>query len=435
MEWWSSLLIFILLLLIALGSGMPVAFAFMLLNLLGIYIWGGGGQAVGVLVYSALTSLTSFTLVTIPLFVFMGEILAHTGMMREVLDALDKWIGQVPGRLGVLAVSGGTIFGALSGSGMAGVATLGSTLAPEMKRAGYAKEMSIGPILGSGGLALIIPPSIFAIVVGAVAEVSVASLIIACVVPGLMLSVLYAVYIIVRAKIQPDLAPPPAKKNFSFRERCEALIIVLPLGIIIFLVTGIIFFGVATPTEAAALGALGSVVMTGIAGRLSIRAFRDSMLNTVKITGMIFLIVAGSIAFSEFLAFTGGSRGLSALAIKLPLSPLLMIIAMNVVILILGCLIDEFSIVMITIPIFAPIVKAYGFDPIWFCVLVIINLIVGCSTPPFGLFLYVMKAITPEYNLGEIAIAGAPFFLIAVLLIAIIIAFPQIPLWLPGIMK
>ena len=221
----------------------------------------------------------------------------------------------------------------------------------------------------------------------------------------------------------------------SLREKVHALTYILPIGLIIFLVTGIIFIGIATPTEAAALGALAAFVITALYKRLTSAAVRGTMLAATRVTGMIFMIVAGSTAFSEFLAFTGSTGGLSAFAVSLRVPPLVILILTQLVILILGCIIDEYSIIMVTMPIFMPIINSLGYDPIWFCVIVIIGLIIGCSTPPFGLFLFVVKGMMPEYSMAGIIKSSVPFFLIAILLMAILIAFPQAVLWLPGIMK
>lgn len=426
--------IFLGLLFAGFASGIPVAFAFIGVNLLAISIWGGGVEALAVPVFSALSMLTTFTLVPVPLFILMGEVLFHSGVVRLIIDSLDIWIGRLPGRLSLVAVSAGTLFGALSGSALGIVAVLGETLVPEMRRAGYSKEMSFGPIMGSGGLAMIIPPTALGVLLGALAEVSIARLLIACIVPGLLLAASYATYVGVRARLQPQLAPPYMEKPASLKERVLSLRHILPTGFIIFLVTGVIFLGMATPSEAAALGALGAFILAAAYRKLTPKVVWKALVGTVRVTVMIFMIVVGSVAFSEFLAYSGSTEGLIMLATKLPVSPLVVLIAMQIVLIILGMFIDEISMMMVSIPIYMPIINAFGFDPIWFCILVLINFEIGLLSPPFGLSLFIIKGMVPDATMGEIISSAIPFCLCDMLVMALIIAFPAIALWLPRLM-
>ncbi|MFC2013787.1 TRAP transporter large permease subunit, partial [Chloroflexota bacterium] len=258
MDWPLALLVIFGGLLLIMATGMPVAFGFALINVLGIFFLWGGGAGLRQLTLSVYESLTSFILLPIPLFILMGDVVFHSGIGNVMLDAIDKWMGRIPGRLGILAIAGGTLLSTLTGASVASVAILGSTLVPEMERRGYKKPMSLGPILGSGGLAFMIPPSGLAVWIGAIGMISIGSILIAIILPGILMAFLYGSYIIIRCKLQPNLAPEYAVDLPSMSEKLRSLAKhVLPLGIIIFLVVGVIFIGVATPSEAAATGALG----------------------------------------------------------------------------------------------------------------------------------------------------------------------------------
>jgi len=261
MEWWAYLAIILGLLSAFFLSGLPVAFSFTLFNFIAAFFWMGGTKAFSMLTLSAFSSVASFPLVAVPLFILMGELLFHSGVITVVLDAAGKWIGGVRGSLSLVAVAAGTLFGTMSGSAMSGVAVLGSTLAPEMRRRGYSKEMSLGPILGSGCLAMIIPPSILAVLLGSLAQIPVGELLISGIVPGLILAGLYALYILVRVRVQPTMAPAFATGDPTWGEKIRALVSVLPVGIITLMVWGVIFFGIATPSEAAAIGVLGALIV------------------------------------------------------------------------------------------------------------------------------------------------------------------------------
>jgi tripartite ATP-independent transporter DctM subunit len=434
MEWWTSLAIILALLLAFFFSGLPVAFSFTLFNLIALYFWMGGAEAFPTLTLSAFASISSFTLMAVPLFILMGELLFQSGVVNLILDAVGKWVGGVRGSLSLSAVAAGTIFGTMSGSSMSGVAVLGATLVPEMRRRGYSKEMSLGPILGSGGLAMIIPPSALAILLGALAGINVGKLLISGVVPGLLIAALYALYILGRAWIQPHLAPAFSVGHTTLGERLMATAYILPLGIIIFLVTGIIFLGVATPSEAAATGVLGAFVLVAAYRKLTWKAIRTSVLETLRVTSMVFLIIMGSVAFSQILAFTGVSRGLVGFITEMGLPPLAVVVAMVLVLIAMGTFLDQISMMMISIPIYFPIIEALGFDPVWFGLVMLLNLEIAGTTPPFGLLLFVMKGVTPDASMVDIWKAAVPFFLIDAFAMGLIIAFPIVATWLPNLM-
>jgi tripartite ATP-independent transporter DctM subunit len=357
----------------------------------------------------------------------MGEILWHSNIATRALGALDKLLGRVPGRLSFLTVGSGTVFAALSGSTMANTAMLGAMLLPEMKRRGYANDLSMGPIMGSGALAMLIPPSALAVVFAAVAKISIGKLLIALVVPGLMLAMLYAAYILWRATRDPAAAPSYEVQEATTREKVMGLVLyVAPLSVIVFLVVGVIFLGVATPTEAAALGCLGSIGLAAAYRDLSWERFVKAMRGTLGISVMMLTIMAGAIGFSQLLAYTGASRGLLEFVTSFDVHPIVLVIMMQAVVLVLGCFMEQIAIMLITLPIFMPIIKALGIDPIWFAVMTLITLEIGLMTPPFGLLLFVMKGAAREVEMQAIYLAALPFVVIDIVAVGILMVFPDI---------
>jgi tripartite ATP-independent transporter DctM subunit len=310
---------------------------------------------------------------------------------------------------------------------------LGELLVPEMERRGYKKSISLGSVM-SGGLAMIIPPSALAVILGSIGEISVAGLLIAGVIPGLVMASLYATYIIGRCYIQPSVAPsyPVTPKELS-EKIMSTVRYVLPLGIIMFLVVGVIIMGVATPTEASATGALGCFILIGFHRRLNWAMLKKSFFGTLRITAMLLMIVAGSTGFSQLLAFTGVSKGIVEFVTSLSVNPILVLLSMQFSILLLGCFMEQVSIMMITLPIFMPLVHALGFSDVWFGIMMLINIEVGLKTPPFGLLIFVMKGVARSgTTTAEIIRSVLPFIICDVLVILLIMLFPALALWLPG---
>jgi tripartite ATP-independent transporter DctM subunit len=433
MEWWGVLLFFVGGLILLLLSGFPVAFAFLLMDFLGIIVFMGplGLEQVTLHVF---TSLSTFALVPVPLFIFMGELMFHSKMADNTIDVMDRWLGRLPGRLGILAAASGTVFAATSGSTMANTAMLGSVLLPEMKKRGYSTSMSVGPIIGVGGLAMLIPPSALAVVLASIGRISVARILMAGIIPGLILGAMFAGYIILGAHFNPKVAPPYVAKADSWGNRLKLTVkYLLPMGFIIFMVIGLIVLGVATPTEAAASGVIATLIVTLVYGRLTWEMMKKSLVGTLTITGMVFMIIAASKTFSSILAFTGASSGLLGLVKGLDVHPIVILIFMQLIIAFMGCFMETVSIMMICLPVFMPISNALGFDPVWFGILMLINLEMGQITPPFGMLLFVMKGVAPDdVNIQDICWAAAPYVLFDIIVMALIIMFPAIALWLPA---
>jgi len=435
-EWWLILLSVLGGLVILMISGLPVAFCFMAINIVGVYLFWGGQAGLSQLILTMYSGIGHFSLVTLLLFLLMGEVMLHSRIGFDVIDAVDKWLGRLPGRLGLVAICSGTLLSSLTGASMATIALMGSVLTPEMERRGYKKAMSLGPILGSSGLAKMIPPSGIAVVLAVLANLSVSQMLIAIIVPGLVMALFYATYTVLRCWLQPSIAPSYAFTPAPLSKKLELTAkYILPLGLIVFLVTGVIFFGIATPTEAGATGALGSIILVACHGRLNWEVLKKSLIATLEVSVMVLIIIAGSKAFSRILSFSGATQGLIVLTTELALSPLAILAMMMVFTLILGCFMEVISVLMISIPMYLPIIAALGFDPLWFGVLLLLNAEMGPTTPPFGLSMFVMKAVAPpDTTMGDIYKAGIPYLACDVIVMVLMIAFPIIPLCLPNLM-
>ncbi|GJL80902.1 MAG: tripartite transporter large subunit [marine bacterium B5-7] len=435
MEWWELLLVIFSALGGLIAIGMPVAFAFLLVNLGAIFVLQGGGRAFHSLILSMYDSVSSFTLLPIALFVLMGEILWHSNLAFKALDVLDKLLGRLTGRLSILTVITGTLFSSLSGSTMANTALLGTMLLPEMERRGYKKPMSIGPILGSGGLAMMIPPSSLAVILAAIGKISIGKLLVGALIPGLIMAVLYLSYIIIRCRMQPHLTPAYDVTPVSLREKLIGVFkYLMPLGIIVFLVTGVIIIGVATPTEAAALGCFGSIVMAAVYGGLTFVSLKKAVMGTVQISVMMMTILASALTFSQLLAYSGASRGMLEYALTLAIEPIILVLVMQLVVLILGMFMEQVAIMLIMLPIYIPVINALGLDPVWYGVLMLMNLQMALTTPPFGMLLFVMKGVAPQgTTMRQIYMAGMPFLVCDAVALTVVLLVPATVTYLPGL--
>jgi tripartite ATP-independent transporter DctM subunit len=435
MAWYQVLGLLIGMLLVFMAIGMPVVFAFLAANLIGAWIFMGGEIGVMQLVRNAADSVQSFALLPIPLFIFMGEIMFHTGVAGRAIDAIDKLIARVPGRLSLVAIVGGTIFSSLSGSTIANTAMLSSTLLPEMYKRGYHSSIAVGPIVAVGGLAMLIPPSALAVLLGSVARIPIGELLVASIIPALIMATLFFGYVIIRCWRNPQIAPPYDVAQLSWRERSMPFLkYVLPLMSIFIVVVGSIVGGIATPTESAALGAAAALAAAAGYRRRGWKSFVVSVRETLRFTVMTLFIIAGSITFSQIMAFTQASDGLSGLISGAGLSPLMVLLGMLGILLFLGCFMDQVSMMMITSPLFMPIAEQLGFDVVWFGVLMLMILEISLATPPFGLLLFVAKGAAPDTSMREIIVSVAPFIAIALGVVVLLIAFPELTLVLPRLM-
>jgi tripartite ATP-independent transporter DctM subunit len=436
MEWWLLLSLMIFGILALMFIRVPVAFAFLAVNIGAYIVLLGGGRGLEQLIRNVDNALTTFALTPIPFFILMGEIAFHSGTAPKMIEALDNWFGRIPARLSLLSVGGGTSLATLTGSSISSIAVLGSTLLPDMERRGYKRPLSMGPIMGSGGLAVLIPPSALGVLLASLSQISVGQFLIAIVVPGILTAVLLALYVIARSVVNPELAPKYEPGSVSLAEKLKLTAqYILPLGIIVFLVIGLIILGVATPTEAAAMGVVGSLLLAALDGELNRRTITKALRETLKITTMILFLVAGSAAFSQILAFTGAANQLVRFVSGLDASTLIILIAMQLIVLVMGTFMEPVSIMLITLPIFVPIAQALGFDMLWFATLLLVNIEVGMISPPFGLGLFAMKATAPEdTTMAQVYSAAIPICLLYIAVMALLIAVPGLVTWLPNVM-
>lgn len=435
MEWYDALALLIGSIIFLMALGMPVALAFLAANILGAWVFMGGDRGVVALLNNGWGALTKFALVPIPLFLLMGEIFFHTGLGSRMFSAIDKLLGRLPGRLSYVTVLGGTGFSTLSGSSMGSTALLGSLMVPEMTRRGYKKHMSIGPILGTGGLAIIIPPSALAVLLATLAQIDVGALLIAGVIPGLILAAFYVGTIYLQTRIDPTAAPAYEVQRQSLAKRLGLILrdVVPMIGLMVVIVVMMIG-GIVTPSEAAAFGALGVLILALCYRCLTWEAIKNSVRGALRVTLMAYLIVFGSATFSQLLAFSGASRGLITWATGFELAPVAMLLIMFGVLLILGMFMEQISMMLLTVPIFFPLATSLGFDPIWFGLIMLLALEISFTTPPFGLLLFVIKGVSQDdTTMREIYLAAIPFILCSLLLVALLILCPQLALWLPGL--
>jgi len=437
MDWVLYLVLFFGGLVLLLLVGLPVAIAFALVNLIGVYAFWGGAGGLGQLILSIDSSVASFVLVPVPMFILMGTVMFHSGVAARMIDVLDQWLGHIAGRLAVLAVAAGTVFATLTGVAMGSVAMLGSTLVPDMERRGYSRSLALGSVLASGSLAIMIPPSALAVILASLGKFSVGGLLVGIVIPGLILAAAYAAYIIIRCTLQPQLAPAYSVERTQLAPRLrDTLIYVAPGLLMIVIVIATIFAGIATPTEAAAIGALLSLVIAAAYGKLGWAIIKKSIGSATSLSVMVLLVLTGSAAFSQLLSFSGVTPAITGLATSLDVHPILVLVLMQLVVMVLGCFIEQTAIVLVTIPIFMPIVAAMGWNPIWFGAIMMLNLEMATITPPFGLALFVMKGLAPPgTTIGEIYLAAFPFIGINLVVMALMILVPDIVLWLPARME
>lgn len=447
MEWYWAGAILMGCVLAGMALGFPVAFTFLLTNIIGTLVFvirdyssvsafiDEVNTKLPQIVDNAPQLITTFTLSPIPMFILMGSLFFYTGLAIRVFDALDKLLGKLPGRLCYLTVAGGSLFSTLTGSTMANTAMLGSLLVPEMQRRGYSKHMSMGPILGTGGLAMIIPPSSLGVLLASIAGVDVGALLIAGLLPGLLLALLYVLAIYLQLKWKPDSAPSYDVEPTSLVEKLRQIVVnILPMGLVVFMVIGFIVLGWATPSESASFGVVGVFVLAIANWVLTWDAIKKSLMGTIRVVGMVFFILMNSTVFSQLLSLSGASRGLVGWATSFDLAPLVILLMMLVVLILLGMFMDQVSMMLITVPIFYPIATQLGYDPVWFSLIVLMALEMSATTPPFGLLLFIMMGMVRGTTLGQVALAAAPYLLCDAILIGLLIAFPLLGLYLPSLM-
>ncbi len=433
MSWWETLLVLFSLLSLLLLLGLPAAFAFIGVNLVGAVMFLGGEAGLMQVVRNGLGAVTNFSLTPIPFFVLMGEVLFHTGIAMKAIDAFDNLIWRVPGRLAVIAIVAGTVFSAISGSTVATTALLGSLLLPEMLRRGYHPGMATGPIVAIGGVDMLIPPSALTVLLGSLAGLSITGLLVAGVVPGALLATLFVAYVVLRASLDPSLAPRFDHAPVRGWARWRPLLLhVTPLVLIFAAVIAAMSAGWATPTESAAVGALATVIVALAYRALTPGNLARSLLGTAAISGAILFIIVGATTFAQVLAFSGATDGLVSLVRDADLAPWTVLLGMLAILLLLGCFVDQVSMMLITLPFYMPLVQYYAFDPLWFGVMYLICMQLGLLTPPFGLLLFTMRSVAPkEITMMQIYRAVVPYVLLGLLMLVLVMLVPGLATWLP----
>ncbi len=436
MPWWETLGLLFGILTILLLVGLPAGFAFLAINLVGAVIFLGGEAGLMQVVRNGVASITNFSLTPIPFFVLMGEVLFHTGVAMKAIDAFDNLIWRMPGRLSVIAVVAGTVFSAISGSTVATTALLGGLLLPQMLARGYSPRMAMGPIMAIGGVDMLIPPSALTVLLGSLAGISISGLLVAGVVPGILLSVLFLGWIVGRCILDPTLAPTFEHQQVSGWARWRPLVVyVTPLVFIFVVVILSMTAGWATPTESAAVGAAATVLVAAAYRAVTVRALAKSLLGTAAISGVILFIIIGATTFSQILSFSGATNGLVGLVQGAGLSQWVVLLGMMGILLVLGCFVDQVSMMLITLPFFMPLVAHYGWDPLWFGVMFLICMQLGLLTPPFGMLLFTMRSVAPkEIPTSEIFAAVMPYVLFGILMLFLVMLFPGLATWLPSVL-
>jgi len=421
---------------ILLFLGLPVAFSFLVINLIGATLYLGGEPGLMQLVRNSVDSVKSFALTPIPLFVLMGEVLFHTGLAVKVIDGIERLIKQVPGRLAVVAVVAGTVFSAISGSTIATTAMLGALMMPVMLARGYHPTIAAGPIMAIGAVDMLIPPSALTVLLGSLSGISISKLLIGGVVPGLILSVCFVAYIIVRVKMKPELAPSTELVQYHGWKKFGPLVqYVIPLVLIFVLVVQAMAAGWATPTESAAIGALATVVLALCYRAITVPIMIKALRGSIGISGMILFIIVGATTFAQILSFSGASNGLVQAITGQGLPPWAVICAMMGFLIFLGIFVDQVSMMMITLPIFMPVVQALNIDLVWFGVMFLICMQLGLLLPPHGLLLMTMKGVSPpEVTMMHIFRAVTPFVVMSLLLLALVFFVPAVATWLPKLL-
>ncbi len=432
MDWWLLLSLIFLGLLVLIMVGIPIAFSLGIVSLTLVLIFLGPAKLI-TFSATAFGQINNFALVAIPLFIFMAEVVLHSGVSTDAFDMLSKWTARLPGGLGVAAQLTCTLFAAVCGASTATAAAVGSIAVPEMLNRGYDKRLTCGSIAAGGALGALIPPSIYMIIYGTLVEESIGQLFMGGVLPGLMLSGMFIAYIIVLCIFRPHLAP--RLFEVTWRERWSALYKVWAILFLALAMFVSIYIGIATPSEIAGVGACLAVVIGFAYRRLTWQGLKAAFLNTCRITCFIGWILASATVFGYVLSYLQLPQQLAAWLVNQAASPILVIIGINILLIFLGCIMDPAGILLVTIPIFVPIIKALGFDPVWFGVMFVVNTELAQITPPLGLNLFIIKGIAPEgVTLKDILTGAWPFMILDTIGLALVVIFPSIILWLPSTM-
>jgi len=408
--------------------GMNVPFAITVPSLVYIFLQGGfkGFKALGLVSWG---SMNSFVLTAIPLFILMAEIMLRSGLTTRVYQGLAQLVSRIPGGLLQTNIVGCAIFASISGSSITTAASIGGVALPQLQRLKYDPRLSAGSLAAGGTLGILIPPSLAMIIYSSFTETSVARLFMAGVIPGLLLTGMFMAYIFVHALIRPEIAPRmpvPTLPQFL-----KALIDVVPFVLLIMFVLGTIYAGLATPTEAAALGCIAVIVLCKMFGSMTWKIFNDSLQNTVIVVGNILFIVLAAYLFSYAISYAGIGESITQWVISLKLNKFEFFVAVFILYTILGCLVESVGMIVITVPLLFPLLPQFGIDPVWFGIILVVFVELGQISPPIGINLYVVQAMWSG-KLSDVVLGTIPFHLIMLVLLIMLVAWPEIALWLPS---
>ena len=433
MEAFFGFVVFVAALLAFLATGVPIAVATGLIGTVGTLIFVSP-YAVSQIATIAYSQSTYFVLTVVPLFILMGESLAASGIGRDLFRAAQLWLSRLPGALAVGTIFACAGFSAVCGSSPVTAATIGSMSVPEMVRLGYDRRLALGATAAGGTLGILIPPSIAMILYGIITETSIGALFIAGILPGVLMASLLSLTVMALVMRRPELAPPIAERA-DWPTRLRALGVIFPVLALALLVLGSIYLGVATPIEAGAVGAAGAIAITAAAGALNRPVIGRIVGNTVKTTAMFMLLLMGGLFSAYMLARLGVPQGMAGLLIGFDLPPWLIVVMINLLLMVLGMFMDPMSVLVIMVPIFFPAIIDMGYDPVWFGIVVTINIEIAAISPPVGFNLFVLKSVVPGTELRDV-IRGSLIFIVPLALgILLLIAFPQIALYLPSLMR
>ena len=438
MDWQLILLLFVGSLILIMFTGFPIAFSFMLVSGAAMFImFGEAGIRQWVL--GVQSQLSNFNFTPIPLFIIMGEVFLQSGIIRRVLDTLSKLVRRVPGRLSAITLLGGGIFAALSGSSLANIVMFGSLTLPEMQRRGYCMKLTTGTVMASGSLAMVIPPSNLAVLMGGISGISVPAILLGAIVPGILLFIFFLGYVVISCIRKPELAPPaedddaldyltPVQKLVEFAKN------ILPLIFIIVMIMGTIFLGIGTTTEAAAIGALASYILVIIYGKFTFKLLVKTLVGSLRNSVMLLCIIAASGGFSQVLSLTGASRAAVLAVTSVITSATTMLIVMLIITFIVDSFVSESATMMICLPLFMPLVRAFEINEVWFAIMFLIMVQLGQFTPPVGMALFAMKGVAPpDVSLPTIFRGGIPFVFLIFLVVVLIFFFPPLVTFVAGV--
>jgi len=432
MSWWAVLGLNFGLLVLLFLTGLPVFVCFLVI-LAGALFVLFGPAAFGMFANSIYDTATTDSLTTIAMFILMGEILFRCGSVDALLRAADKLVGKLAGRQFIILMILSTILGALAGSGIAVAAMLGRSMLPGMIARGYNRGLSAGSILAGALLGPIIPPSIVAIIIGTLADVSIAALLISGTIPGIILAFMYLGTALIKVRLNPSLAPRETPAPVSLGEWLRASWELVPFTVMLFFVIGLIMLGVATPSESAAAGIVAAILTAAYYRTLSLRMLWESVAESAALTAIIMIIMACSILFGQILAFTGATKELGEIAQNLTLNRWVVFAIMMLIPFVLCMFVDQVGLMMVLIPIYTPVIKILGFDPVWFWMQFLINMTLGAITPPFGYILFALNAAVPSVTLAEIYRSAWLFVWVTLLGMVLFTIFPGLITWFPSL--